>query len=75
MYTRDFTAEFEMLPQLLIVRTVVDILDKHASLIAVIFGWFACLTHIVGRVLLLLRLLVVLIYRKSVRRVNQLILI
>ena len=52
---------FEVFFQILIGCTEVDILDEHASLVAIILSWFA-LAHIVSRILLLLRCFVVLIY-------------
>ena len=46
MNGRYVTTEFEVLPQILVGGTEVDILDKHAALIAVILSRFA-LTDIV----------------------------
>ena len=71
MHSIDFATEFEMLSQLLLIRCIVDVFDEHTSLIAVVFRRLASLAYIVRRILLLLWLIIVLIYRKSVEHVNR----
>ena len=51
----DFTGILEVFPQLLLSRTVLDILDKHAALVPVVFSWLWL--GVLARALVLLLLL------------------